>query len=152
MERVVVYKPYKNWSKVQMYVGTFLLIVGTIFLIHHFLSNSSDGQLWSSSMIMLQGLLFLILGYSRKMEKYFFIEWDEQEIRYLLMKDKSTQTIRISEIKSVNGNGTEIRINLAGTEKILHLEGIFYQDMKKVKELLQTLQKMIDNRKQDANS
>ena len=55
--------------------------------------------MWMSGMIMLQGLFSLLLGYSRKKEKNLFIEWDEQEIRYLLLKDKSVQTIRVSEIK-----------------------------------------------------
>ena len=151
MDRVVIYKPYKKWFKVQMYGGAFFLITGAVLLIHHFHTDSSDGQLWSSGLIMLQGLLFLILGYSRKMEKNLFFEWDEQEIRYLLLKDKSTQTVRISEIKNVNGNGTEIRIQLAETEKILHLEGIFYQDMKRVKTFLQNLQKTIENRTQEVN-
>ena len=36
---------------------------------------------------------------------------------------------------------------LAESEKILLLEGIFYQDMKKVKEMLQILQTTVENRK-----
>ena len=108
--------------------------------------------MWMSGMIMLQGLFSLLLGYSRKKEKNLFIEWDENEIRYRLLKDKSTQIIQISEIMNINGNATEIRIQLAGTEKILHLEGIFYQDMKRVREYLQTLQETIKNRNQNAKS
>ena len=65
--------------------------------------------MWMSGMIMLQGLFSLLLGYSRKKEKNLFIEWDEQEIRYLLLKDKSVQTIRVSEIKNIVQNASEIR-------------------------------------------
>ena len=147
MERIVLYKPYKNWFKVQIYVGAFFLIIGAVLLIHHFHSKSSDGQMWMSGMIMLQGLFSLLLGYSRKKEKNLFIEWDEQEIRYLLLKDKSVQTIRVSEIKNIVQNASEIRFRLAESEKILLLEGIFYQDMKKVKEMLQILQTTVENRK-----
>ncbi len=103
--------------------------------------------MWMSGMIMLQGLFSLLLGYSRKKEKNLFIEWDEQEIRYLLLKDKSVQTIRVSEIKNIVQNASEIRFRLAESEKILLLEGIFYQDMKKVKEMLQILQTTVENRK-----
>ncbi len=147
MERIVFYKPYKNWFKVQMFVGAFFLIVGTVFLIHHVHSNNSDSRLLISGVIMLQGLLSFSSGYYQQKSKSFFIEWDDLEIRYQLLKDKSIQTIRIAEIRNVRINNMEVRFQLAETEKILLLEGIFYQDMKKVKEMLQILQTTVENRK-----
>ena len=152
MEHVSIYKPLKNWYKAEILVGSLLLLTGTILLFHHLYSSNSESKIWPSGMIMLQGLLSLLLGYFRKREENLFIEWDENEIRYRLLKDKSTQIIQISEIMNINGNATEIRIQLAGTEKILHLEGIFYQDMKRVREYLQTLQETIKNRNQNAKS
>ena len=128
-------------------MGSFFLIVGAIFLIYHLHSNGSDDRLMISGVIMFQGLLSFVSGYFQQNTKSLFIEWDDQEIRYLLLKDKSIQTIRVSEIKNIVQNTSEIRFMLAESEKILLLEGIFYQDMKKVKEMLQILQTTVENRK-----
>jgi hypothetical protein len=148
MERVEIYKPMKDWNKVRIYLGLVFLCLGLYFLIHYLRSDHKiDLVNWIFIVALsLQGLHSFLYGYLRLKEKRRFIEWDDKEIRYLLLTDQSIGTITISDIQAVTFKLLEISIKLNGSEKRLQLEGIVYQDLKKVKELFERIHRDIESR------
>ncbi len=137
MERIRIYKIYTGLSRFFLIFGSIFTLFGLLLLIK-FLINGFNTQLlsgnWSSVIFTFQGILFVIMGYSNLKNRKYFIEWDDNEIRFLLPGYKNPETIRIYDIQSVCISLFEIELKLANKTRILKLDNLQFEDIRKVKE------------------
>ncbi|HOU96934.1 MAG TPA: hypothetical protein PLN06_10010 [Bacteroidales bacterium] len=136
MTHINIYKDSKGLSKFFIVFGCIFTIIGIVFLIvllkNGFDSNFLSGD-WSSIFFIIEGLFFIFIGtYNMALRKY-YIEWDDNELRFFLPKTKKDESIRLQDIVSVNIGLFEIEINLPNQKKILDLSNLQFEDIKKIK-------------------
>jgi hypothetical protein len=98
---------------------------------------------WNSVLNIVQGLLFVGLGVYNFRNKKYYIEWDKEELRFVLPDSKKLEKIKFSEIQSVNMKLFEIELHLSPNRKrTLDINNLRDEDLKKVKSEFKTLQKL----------
>ena len=132
MERFKVYKAKKGLAYFLIVFGGVFLILGIGFLIKTILDGTSVD--WNSLTFILQGSLFIVMGYLNLRSDKHFIEWDENKLNYFLPKNKNIETVTISEIKNVSINLFEIHLKLVDTEKIINLDNLQFKEIRRIKE------------------
>jgi hypothetical protein len=118
--------------------GILLLIKA---LVYGFNNQFPSGD-WNSVLFTLQGILFLIMGVGNLRARRYFIECNDQEIRFLLPDTKKPETIQLGEIKSVTIRLFEIELSLKDKLKILDLRHMQFEDLKKSKKNSNTLKNL----------
>ena len=136
MERIRVFKVRKGLAWFIIIFGTFFTILGVLILIksliNGFIIHFPSGD-WNSVIFTLQGLLFIIMGYSNLKNKKYYIEWDDKKLRFLLPYTKKVETIIFSEITSVKIKLFEIEFKLTDSVRTLNLDNLEFDDLRKVK-------------------
>jgi hypothetical protein len=139
MERVKIYRINKKYFGYSIIFGSILVFVELIFLIKYWFFGVGGYSLLFKIVhpsIAGLGIFLLVMGLvSLKNSKYFF-EWDDEEITYLLPKNKITEHIKIADIKDISITSFEITIKLADNEKKLNLANIEFAEFQKIKERL----------------
>lgn len=144
MTRISVFKTPTVFSKFFIAFGAFFSILG-IALIIRALINGFDTKFpsgdWNSILYTIQGLLFIIMGSSGLINRKYYIEWDDRELRYFLPFPKRSETIKFEDIVSINIKLFEIQLNLAGRTVILDLNSLQFEDLKMIKDKFEALAK-----------
>lgn len=137
MERIKLLKGSPVFGKFYIIAGAIFAALGLIVTANN-LTDGFDikftGGDWSFVFFTFQGILFVIMGFSFLNRQKYFIEWDENEIRYLLPYTSTTEVIRVDEIKSADIKLFEIEVRLKEGSKKISLENLEYEDLKKIKE------------------
>ena len=142
MTRIQVFKSSSSFSWFILVFGSVFLVLGIILFIRALVEGfewqffSGD---WNSVIYILQGILFLGMGLSNLLNRKFFIEWDDSEIRFLLPKKKAVETVRIPEISSVEIRLFEIQISLPDKTHLLDLNNLQFEDLRKIKEKFESI-------------
>lgn len=126
MERIAAFKIQKGLARGFMVFGIVFLLLGLGLAI-----KSEDG--WITIVYMIQGVLFFFIGYINIRNRKYYIEWDEKEIRSYLPHNKKPDTVKISDIKAVSIKLFEIELQLEDEIKILKLENLQFEELKKIK-------------------
>ena len=84
--------------------------------------------------MILQGIVFLIWGIFNLRKRKFYIEWDETELRLFLPDTKRIEKVKFSDIQSVIIRLFEIELRLIDKVRMIDLNNMKYEDLKKVKE------------------
>ncbi|WP_372751408.1 hypothetical protein [Labilibaculum sp.] len=137
MERFQIFKKQRGIQLFYMIFGLSSLTLGITLLINtfetSFRTNFPDGD-WNGVIYSLQGIIFFTIGHLwRKNEKY-FIEWNNEELRYLFPKNKLIENIKWSDIKGIKIDTLKINIELSGDHKIINLDNLQYKEVKRIKE------------------
>jgi uncharacterized membrane protein len=142
MERIRVFKVLKVLTRIFIILGTIATILGlSLFiksLINGFNTKFPSGD-WNSVFFTVQGLLFVIMGYTNLKNRKYYIEWDDKELRFLLPDTKKVESVPFSEIISVNIKLFEIEITLKDSIRTLNLDNLEFEDLKKVKKKFEDL-------------
>ena len=142
MERIRVFKVLKVLTRIFIILGTIATILGlSLFiksLINGFNTKFPSGD-WNSVFFTVQGLLFVIMGYSNLKNRKYYIEWDDKELRFLLPDTKKVESVPFSEIISVKIKLFEIEITLKDSIRTLNLDNLEFEDLKKVKKKFEDL-------------
>jgi hypothetical protein len=142
MERIRVFKVYKGLARAFIILGTILTILSLALfiksLINGFNTKFPSGD-WNYVTFIVQGLLFITIGYSNIKNKKYFIEWDDIELRFLLPDTKKAESILFSEIVSVNIKLFEIELKLKDSIRILNLDNLDFEDLKRIKNKFEDL-------------
>jgi hypothetical protein len=137
MTKIKVYKTSKGLSIFFLVFGIVFTILGAALIIkvsiHGFDKKFPSGD-WNSVIYTFQGLLFIIMGGSNLLTGKYFIEWDEKVLRFLLPDTKKIETIKFEDIVSVDVKLFEIQLTLADRKRILDLNNLQFEDLKKIKE------------------
>lgn len=145
MERIRVSKFYPGLAKFFIIFGIIFSILGFSQLIKSLIRGFNDQFLsgdWSSVIFTIQGILFILLGYSNLKSGKYFIEWDENELRFLLPDTKKVEVIKIDQIQSVRIRLFEIELKLSNCTRTLNLDNLQFEDLRKVKEKFELIAKI----------
>ena len=138
MERIKVSKVYPRLSKFFIIFGSIFSILGFCLLIKSLISGFNvhfpSGD-WNSVAFTIQGILFILFGYSNLQSGKYFIEWDDNELRFLLPDMKKIEAIRFDQIQSISIRLFEIELKLAESTRTLNLDNLQFEDLRKIKEL-----------------
>ena len=64
----------------------------------------------------------------------YYIEWDDNELKFLLPDTKKLETIKLGDIISVKIRLFEIELKLPDKTRTLDLNNLQFEDLKKIKE------------------
>jgi hypothetical protein len=146
MTRIEVYIYPKALSKIGIGLGSCLLLLGLFSFTKAISDDFNTAFLsgdWNSVLNIVQGLLFVGLGVYNFRNKKYYIEWDKEELRFVLPDSKKLEKIKFSEIQSVNIKLFEIELHLSPNRKrTLDINNLRDEDLKKVKSEFKTLQKL----------
>jgi hypothetical protein len=99
---------------------------------------------WPYLLFSFQGLLLLFQANIAIKNRRYFVEWDEQQIRYWLPKTPGIESVSFSDIHSVVINKLSIDMLLKnGETKNMSLKSLFLPQKRKVKERFETFQKNV---------
>lgn len=142
MTRINVFKTSTFLSKFFIVFGIIFSTIGIILLIkaliNGFNTKFPSGD-WNSVLFTFQGLLFIIMGAGNLAVRKYYIEWNENEIRFLLPNTKKPETIKLVDIISVTIRLFEIELKLQDNIKILDLNNLQFEDLKKIKEKFENI-------------
>ena len=91
MERINIYKIKGSFIKAFIAIGFLFLILGLIILsraIYIGFDTRFFGGHWNSIIYIFQGIVFIVMGFYQLNYRSYFIEWNENEIKYFLRGDK----------------------------------------------------------------
>jgi len=136
-KRISVFKVRRGLSVFFIIFGTLFTVIGfCLFIIclragfnYHFPNGD-----WSTVFFIIQGLLFIMMGYSGLKSRKYFIEWDDNKLRFLLPDTKTIEEISFDEIESANIRLFEIELKLKDKTKVLDLANMQFEDIRAIKE------------------
>ncbi len=144
MERIKVFEMKKGFIQSFIGFGILFFLFGMSLLIYSMIDGFKTeflGGFWNHIIYLSQGMVFIFIGYSiLKREKY-YIEWNDEELRYLLPNNNFTVTIKLSEIKEVEIQLFEIKISVHESDKLMNLENVGFKDLRKIKGKLEEIKK-----------
>jgi hypothetical protein len=73
------------------------------------------------------------MGAMALMNRKYFIEWDDCELRFLLPDSKKIEVIKFKDIISFRIKLFEIELTLHGGTRTLDLNNLQFEDLKKIK-------------------
>jgi hypothetical protein len=144
MTRINVFKPSSFLSKFFIVFGGIFSIIGILLLlkalINGFNTKFPSGD-WNSVMFIFQGLLFIIMGVGNLYVRKYYIEWDDNELKFLLPDTKKAETIKLGEIISVTIKLFEIELLLSDKIRTLDLSNLQFEDLKMIKEKFEDIKR-----------
>lgn len=144
MERIKVFKTKKGFIKTLIIMGIIFFLIGISLLTYSLITGFKTefvGGDWNYVMYLSQGILFILMGYQILKDDKYFIEWNDEELRYLLPKNNYTISIKLSEIKAIEIQLFEIKILLPEGDKLMNLENVGFKNLRKIKEKLEEINK-----------
>lgn len=145
MTRISVFKTSTLLSKIFVTFGAIFTTIGILLLIkaliNGFNTKFPSGD-WNSVLFAFQGLLFILMGVGNLSVRKYYIEWDDNELKFLLPDTRKPETIRLSDIISVTIRLFEIELRLPEKTRILDLNNLRFEDLKKIKEKFEDLKQM----------
>mgnify|MGYP003565152791 CR=1 FL=1 len=132
MERLKIYKGKKG-------IANFLIVFGGIYIIFGLglVINSAMNKAnveWTSIIFTLQGILFVFWGNNILRSGKYFIEWNDVQMNYLLPNTKSIETFVYSQVKGVQIDLFEIKVDLGESKKVINLENMEFEHIKSLKQ------------------
>lgn len=147
MTRIKVYRFSSVLSKFFIGLGIVILLVGILSFSNKLISGFDIEFLsgdWNAVLNIIQGIVFITLGTLNLTKGKYFIEWDENQLVFLLPDTKKLEKIEFSEIKSVNIKLFEIQLHLENKKLSLDLNNLVDKDLKKIKTKFKSLKKSLE--------
>ncbi len=139
-EHFRIYKINMNFAKSFLVFGALLFLFFMGIFIYSLIVDQSVA--WQYLLFSFQGLIAIFQALFAIKNNRYFVEWDEQQIRYWLPKTPGIESVSFSDIHSVVINKLSIDMMLKnGETKIMSLKSLFLPQKRKVKERFETFQK-----------
>ena len=100
---------------------------------------------WNYLILSIQGIIAWCLGWKTIQNEKYFVEWDDESIRWWLPKSKEIETIKISEIRSIEIEKFLVRIRLNDKQKIFSLKFFYYPERNIIQQKFEEIQKSLIN-------
>jgi len=137
MTRISVFKTSAPLAKFFIVFGVIFTTIGILLLIKALINGFNPGFPsgdWNSVLFTVQGLLFVIMGSGNLSVRKFYIEWNEEELRFFLPGTKKPEAVKLEDIISVTVRLFEIELQLPDKTRTLDLSNLQFEDLKKIKE------------------
>lgn len=145
MNRINVYRTSTVFSKFFIVFGAIFATLGLLLLIKA-LSDGFNARFpsgdWNSVLFIIQGLLFIVMGAGNLSVRKYYIEWDDNELKFLLPDTKKLEKIILRDIKSVTIRLFEIELKLPDKSRTLDLSNMQFEDLKKIKERFEDIRRV----------
>ncbi len=132
---IKVYRHNRTAIRFFLWLGAVLFFLGTgLFVYARWFAVEGKVTLFTANYITLafQGVVAWWVGlYAIRNEKY-FVEWDDEVIRWWLPRRKEIETLRIADIRSVRTDRNKIVVELENTQKEFNLNFFFYPERKMI--------------------
>ena len=136
MERIPLYKYNKPLGYLFIGLGAVGLILSLIFFIKTVGSGAhlkwADGSI-TPLFQMFQSIALLIFGYFSIWNMRYYVEWNDELIRYRTRESKRVVTISIDKISAINIKVYKIEILADQLIHIIDLENCMYREITKIK-------------------
>ncbi len=147
MNYIKVYKNNKTAIRFFIGLGAVLFFLGTgLFVYSTWFVEQGKVTWFTGNYIALafQGVVAWGVGlYSIGNEKY-FVEWDDEIIRWWLPRRKEIETIRIEDIRSVEIQKMQIVLTLEHKQKMLNLKFFFYPERRMIVDKFENIQQSLN--------
>lgn len=134
---IKVYRHNRTAIRFFLWLGAVLFFLGTgLFVYARWFAVEGKVTLFTANYITLafQGVVAWWVGlYTIRNEKY-FVEWDDEVIRWWLPRRKEIETLRIADIRSVRTDRNKIVVELENTQKEFNLNFFFYPERKMIQD------------------
>lgn len=117
--RFQVYKTNSKGNRIWLILMLVMSIAGLLGILIILISNNPKFlklEIFSYILLLWQGILGIFLARNNLKNLKYFVSWDDNEIQYLLPKNKEIQIIKIQDIQSVEKTNQEFRIVLKNNE------------------------------------
>lgn len=117
--RFQVYKTNSKGNRIWLILMLVMSIAGLLGILIILISNNPKFlklEIFSYILLFWQGILGIFLARNNLKNLKYFVSWDDNEIQYLLPKNKEIQIIKIQDIQSVEKTNQEFRITLKDNE------------------------------------
>jgi len=145
MTRINVFKTSTFLSKFFIVFGGIFAAIGITYLIialtNGFNTSFPSGD-WNSVFFTFQGLLFVIMGAGNLSVRKYYLEWDDNQLRFLLPDTKKPETIELEDIKTVTIRLFEIELQLSDKTRSLDLSNLQFEDLRKIKEKFEDIKRI----------
>ena len=148
MELVKVFKPRNKSGWFFILFGSAVLVfgaAGTAIAFNAGFKTPLFGGDWIYIINILQGIVFINLGYTTIRKGRFFVGWSDTEIRYLLPGGKQVEVISTADITDIKLKLFEVKLWAKDTVKTLDLKDIEYRPLRRIKEYFEELQLSISS-------
>lgn len=117
--RFQVYKTNSKGNRIWLILMLVMGIAGLLGILIILISDNPKFlklEIFSYILLLWQGILGIFLARNNLKNLKYFVSWDDNEIQYLLPKNKEIQIIKIQDIQSVEKTNQEFRIVLKNNE------------------------------------
>jgi hypothetical protein len=117
---------------------------GTGLFIYNITCNCSQhliNQHWISTLFILQGSVFFFTAHKYRNNNRYFVAVDEDEIRYLLPRQKREECIKFSDIRNIRVEQMHICLNTNNGTTIFQLDEMKAEELKRMKALFDDIKK-----------
>jgi len=145
MTRINVFRTSAPLAKFFIAFGVIFTSIGILFLIKALINGFNTRFLsgdWNSVLFTVRGLLFIMMGSGNLSVRKFYIEWDEEELRFLLPGTKKPEAVRLEDIISVTIRLFEIEFQLSDRTRTLDLSNLQFEDLKMIKEKFEEIKRI----------
>ncbi|MBW6497761.1 MAG: hypothetical protein K0B09_05195 [Bacteroidales bacterium] len=142
MTHIPIYKFNYKTVKVFGWFGFIIFLTGLIFLIRYLTvpgSRESGLELPFLVIVPGQGLLAINIALNSLKNRRYYIEWDDEQIRYWQPRGKEPEFINKTEVVSVEIKNLEVLIRLTDGEKKFNLKHLFFPERKQIREMFEAL-------------
>ena len=139
-----VYKTNSKGNIIWLILMLVMSIAGLLGILIILISNNPKFlqlEIFSYILLLWQGILGIFLARNNLKNLKYFVSWDDNEIQYLLLKNKEIQIIKIQGIQSVEKPNQEFRIVLKNNEiKNFNFIYFYYPTRQTILNYFETLQ------------
>lgn len=117
--RFQVYKTNSKGNRIWLILMLVMSIAGLLGILIILISDNPKFlqlEIFSYILLLWQGILGIFIARNNLKNLKYFVSWDDNEIQYLLPKNKEIQIIKIQDIQSVEKTNQEFRIELKNNE------------------------------------
>lgn len=117
--RFQVYKTNSKGNRIWLILMLVMSIAGLLGILIILISDNPKFlklEIFSYILLLWQGILGIFLARNNLKNLKYFVSWDDNEIQYLLPKNKEIQIIKIQDIQSFEKTNQEFRIVLKNNE------------------------------------
>jgi hypothetical protein len=145
MTRINIFKTSLAFSRFFIIFGSIFACLGMFLIIRAFLigfnTQFPSGD-WNSVIYTFQGLLFIIMGSSNLINRKYYIEWDDNELRFFLPKTNNPETLKFADILTIDIKLFQIQLGLNDRKITIDLDNLQFEDLKRIKEKFEAINKL----------
>ncbi len=145
---VNVYKHSRLLMRIFLWTGVAMFIAGiSLFLIDYiFTDTDKPGAFtWNYLALAFQGLIAWAVGYKTLANEKYFVEWDDEQIRWWLPRRNNPETINIKDIQSVEIQNLQVVVGLKQEQKSFNLKFFFFPERKMIMEKFETIRQSLNS-------